>query len=104
VMQFIAQLGVQLGKETVRDQCRRRSINSWFALGHVRLVGICGGDNIFTCPPEKPTATTPSSSGFVRNFGLIIEVVVIVLAVGKTEALDVEFSALWCLAMVEWRG
>ena len=31
-----------------------------------------------TCPPEKPTATTPSSSALERNFGLIIEVVVMV--------------------------
>ena len=26
-----------------------------------------------TCPPEKPTATTPSSLPFERNFGLMVD-------------------------------
>ena len=33
---------------------------------------------LHTCPPEKPTATTPNSSPLDRNFGWIIEEVVMV--------------------------
>ena len=33
---------------------------------------------LLTCPPEKPTATTPSWSPLVRNLGWIIEVVVMI--------------------------
>jgi hypothetical protein len=40
------------------------------------MVGREMRDRI-TWPPEKPTATTPSSSGLDKNLGWIMEVVVI---------------------------
>lgn len=76
MVEVITQFFVELCEETILDQGRWSSIYTWLALSGVRdafqrvMVER-------TWPPEKPTATTPSSLPFVRNFGWIIEVVVI---------------------------
>ena len=44
---------------------------------------------MLTCPPEKPTATTPSSLGLDRNLGVIVEG-------------DVMFGALWRVLQLLW--
>jgi hypothetical protein len=50
------------------------------AKSHVSL-DTTGHSLELTCPPEKPTATTPSSWPFVKNFCSIIEVVSLILTV-----------------------
>lgn len=49
-----------------------------------------------TWPPEKPTATTPSCAPLERNFGSIIDVVVMLGEVESCEVFMV-FSLFLCL-------
>ena len=48
---------------------RRVCTGKWVLFG---VVGL-GRLEWLTCPPEKPTATTPSSLPAERNFGAIVE-------------------------------
>lgn len=91
VMQGVAQVLFQLGKEAGGYQSGGCGIHAWFALLEGKLANIqtWGGDTfveqgdenrVFTWPPEKPTATTPSSLLADRNLGGIVEGEVIIVA------------------------
>lgn len=86
VVQGVAEVGGELGEETGGDEGGGGGFDAGLALGGwegglVWLgggVGKGGGGGVgekggSTCPPEKPTATTPSSLGLQRNFWGIVE-------------------------------
>lgn len=55
----------------------------WWLVGILAVRGREGGK--VTWPPEKPTATTPSSLFVERNFGAIVEGDVILEEVERVE-------------------
>ena len=71
----VAELVAELGEEAGGDEGRGGGVDAGFALGERGVsLGVGEGRKGRTWPPEKPTATTPSSSGWERNLDSIIEV------------------------------
>lgn len=79
VAEIVAELPGEGVEETSIDECGWADVDARFLLWK-RLVGLQRGRNEArrTCPPEKPTQTTPSSSWRARNLFLIMLVVTIV--------------------------
>ncbi len=106
VVQGVAEVFFELGEEASGYEGCRGGVDTGFALER-GLMGACvvggrgrgrGGDG-GTWPPEKPTATTPSSLLEARNFGAIVEGEVIVgLVTGSrsvSRKLDERWSRKW---------
>lgn len=83
VVQGVSKFRRERCEEAGLDQRRRGSVNTGFALGCVS--GSTRRDMRYvrgrTCPPEKPTAMTPSWSFEGRNFDSIVGGLVIVVVV-----------------------
>lgn len=79
VAEVIAELPGEGVEETGINECGWADVDARFLLWN-RLVGLqCGWNEVRrTCPPEKPTQTTPSSSWRARNLFLTMLVVTIV--------------------------
>lgn len=69
MVNLIAQVLAELIQQTGRNEGSRRSFDTWFALKFLSVSTCCDAHGrpkdpaegfFLTCPPEKPTATTPN--------------------------------------------
>lgn len=102
---------MELGEEAVLDELGGAGVNACFGLEGCQMVRVEEEEGKRTWPPEKPTATTPSSLPRVRNLGWTMLVVVIVAIAGRSDTKkvyrrrdDCFLSVIFCFWVLSIRG